>query len=210
MSRYTFRLFLIFVAGLSLSVTSGCASTKLNDARTTSAFKGQGFNKILVVAFAYEEIDRVLFEEAAKERLEQKAIKAEIGSKILPNNVLEMEQETLRKLIVDQGFDGVLTMSLSGVSYDDKQAEQRFFGIERAKYVSFDSYYASAHQYVSTTGVYSSDEPVWLQAHLYAPSQGGLVWRGQTKTTHPDPIDEFAEDFAGSLVDRLVVDGLIK
>lgn len=189
---------------------------RLNVEWTKSGFEGDHFKKLVVVAITDNLENRNIFEQTAVKLLKRKGIMAYAGVEFFPPNLDPKlhSKESLRKIIMDNSIDGVITMSL----IDKEEVTQYVQGntyVTPTYYDPYGYYMYQRYTTVQTPGYYINSRKFVIEGVLHDLNLGmgeedRLVWRGQSSIVDPSSVRSAAVDFNQAMVNYLVKNGLVK
>lgn len=192
----------------------GCAP-RLDVVWQKPEFKGDKFNKLVIVAITDNLENRNVFEETAVKLLKMKGIKALRGVDYFPPNLDPKlhSKESLRKIVIDNKIDGVITISL----IDKEEISQYVQGSTYVTPTYYDPYgYYMYERYttVQTPGYYINSKKYVIEGVLHDLNLGmskedRLVWRGQSSLIDPSSVRAAAVDFNKAMVNYMVKEGLL-
>lgn len=203
----------ILILGLIVVIAACSTSTNIIASWQEESFKGpMDFKKVAVVALAYNEANKMTFEKVFVDRLQFMGYGAMYGSKILvPSIVKKDNKEMLEKMMVDNGVDAVMIMSLlqvkDGVRYVAGSGNYTPGGY----YGGYYGYYSySYNNYYSSPGYYESTTSLYLECNFYDVADGGkLISSIQTETVDPSDIDDLADSFSYTVLSKLMAQGIL-
>ena len=160
--------------------------------------------------------NRDLIEQNAVRVLKSKGIIAHRGVKYFPlalGNKL-VSRENLKKIVIDNEIDGVITMSLLSKETSEQYIKGRNY-TAAPYYDPYGTYIDSRYRTVSTPGYYVQNKTYVIEAVLHDLNLGmeeddRLVWRGQSTMVDPQSVKKGASDFSRAVVNYLVDNELVK
>ena len=136
------------------------------------------------------------------------------GELFAPNftDDISKNKDVMLEKIRNNGNDAILTITLL-----DQQTETRYVpgaatyapAMRFNFYGGFYSYYNYRYPAVYDPGYYTQDKTYFLETNLYDADTEELLWSAQSRTYNPNNLDQFAEEFANLMVDRLKREGLV-
>lgn len=204
------KYFIIISIAVFSMLISGCNSTSVSASWLAPEHHARHFDKLLVVGMSSSIAARVTVEDEVVYFLRLQKISAISGSDILPSNrkAIPKDKEVIRKNLMDNGFDGVLAISLldnaQSTRYVSGSATYSPVSMYGGYYGSFYSYYPHMYSNVYQPGYYANSQTVIIQTNLFDVETGDLLWSSQSKTTDPASLDEFANSYARGIVNYLL------
>ncbi len=210
----------IFVASILFFMS--CQSTVFSQKTSFSATwktpdkTAQNFKKLLIVGMSRNVSSRSTVEDEVVYYMRLKRVNAIAGSDFLPadRSQVPKEKAALQKLLKDEGFDGILTVSLMDIKKETKYvqgsnyyAPATFYG---GYYGSFYSYYPNMYSQVYIPGYYVNSEAIYLETNLFMVESGDLIWSAQSNTHNKNDVDEVAHSYAKGLVSHVLKKKIIK
>jgi len=201
-------LALLIVAAACTSTSNIIASWK------DEAYKGpKDYKKIAVVALAYNESNKLTFEQVFVKRLNYLGYGAMYGSKILVPSVVKNEnKDMLEKMMKENGVDAVMIMSLLQVKDGVRYVPGSGAYTPGAYYGGYYGYYSyNYNHYYGTPGYYESTTSMYLECNFYDVNDGGkLISSIQTETVDPSNIEDLADSFSYTILTQLINQGILK
>lgn len=172
------------------------------------------YNKVAVVALAYQKSNQMTFEQVFVDRLKYLGYDAMYGSKILvPSLVKEENKEMIEKMMKENHVDAVIILSLlqkkDGVRYVPGTGPY----MPGAYYGGYYGYYSySYYNYYYDPGHYESTTSLYLEANFYdlKTKNGTLVSSIQTETVDPADVEDLADSFSYTILTELIKQGVLK
>lgn len=205
--KYLRTIGLIIIAALALQ---GCYSTSISASWMIDKHEARKFNKLLVIGMSTNVAARATVEDELVYFLRLKGINAIAASSVLaPDRALiSMPQEVQKEKLIENGFDGVMAISLREkkestkyVSGTTTYAPASFYG---GYYGSFYSYYPHMYSNVYQPGYYAASQEIIMNTSLFDVETGALLWSAQSETTDPSSLDDFANSYSKSMVTHLL------
>ena len=204
----------IFIFTLGIFLFS-CNSTKIVE--TYKADEAKSVDKIYIVGLTGQEMPEQKIEAEMVRRLEERGVRAnstryDISSEIASN---EEDLKSITDSISESDYDAILTFALVGVSEEKDIVTPALYDtpsgpIDYPYFNNYYSYYGYRAPLIYSKGYYESNTIFNLEASLYNLENGKLIWIGQTKTVEPFSVDEFAENYAKTIVDKLIYEDLVQ
>lgn len=163
------------------------------------------FSKILVLSIGKSLEKRKLGEDKIKAGLQKNGFAAEAGLDIFsPDFSKGFDSASVRRELLDKGFDGVLTMRVLSVQEHDRwvrTAGAYYYPIYT--YRGFYRYY-NVYGWYPYTGYMATDVKVLLESNLYNIRTGELLWSGQSTAFSRNPTPRMAEQYAINIIDDMM------
>ncbi|MBW2244209.1 MAG: hypothetical protein JRH01_19670 [Deltaproteobacteria bacterium] len=189
---------------LGLSLTLGCATTRMLESWKASDLKASDlqFEHVVAIAMVTKETQQRIVEDALVASMSR--------SNVTPAYSLVSQEdrgdlERMQAALEEHGMDGAVSVRLIRVD-------------ERETYVpGTTSYYAGGYygHYrrvgvpVYDPGYYRNDTYVKVEISLYNVAQGKLLWSGVSETLNPSQVDGLIRGIVEAAGKRLESDGLI-
>ena len=176
----------------------------------------RNFKKLLIVGMSRDVSARSTVEDEVVYYMRLKGVNAISGSDFLPadRSQVPKEKAALQKLLKDEGFDGILAISLKDIQKETKYvqgsnyyAPATFYG---GYYGSFYSYYPNMYSQVYMPGYYVNSETIYLETNLFMVDSGDLIWSAQSDTHNKDDVDAIAHSYARGLVSYVLKKKIIQ
>jgi hypothetical protein len=209
------KLIITLLVGTALLI-QGCQSTNFTASWTTPDHTARNFKKLLIVGMSRNIPARTTVEDEVVYWMRLKKINAVSASDVLPvdRSQVPKEKEAIKKILDNEGFDGVLTVSLMDVKRETRYvqgsnyyAPATFYG---GYYGSFYSYYPNMYSNVYQPGYYVNSQTIYLETNLFDVSSGDLIWSAQSDTQDKSEIDELANSYAKGLVSHVLKRNIIQ
>lgn len=192
-------------------------SPKLNFSWVMPDFKGDTFNKIVVIGVSDDLEARTEFEKNAVKRLVENGFNAMEGISIFPPNVFgeSLKPKELIEIIKKNKIDAIITMSLvnskdvkryvSGESYTVPDGYYRIGNYIGRRYTTIrtSGYYVPSKSYLIEAVLYN------LKGELYEGKET-MIWNGQSSLVDPSSIESAAKRFTEKMINSLIDDEIIK
>lgn len=208
MKRLVNILAVIFI----MNILWGCSSTKVTATWKADDFSSKSFNKILVIGLTSKKNARSTFEYNLVDQMEEEGYNAypSISVLLLKKKPTEEDKEKLRSLLLSDGYDAVITISLLDVNESTHYVPGSSYYIPGSYYNRFGPYYYNNYYRVHEPGYYTKSVKVFLETNLYDLSDGALVWSAQSETVDPANPEKMADEYAIALVRELVIQKILK
>ena len=179
-------------------------------------FKGDHFEKLVIVAIHQNLEIRNAFETSAVRLLRNEGIKAFHGVDFFPPTLDPKlhSAESLRKIVEDNKIDGIITMSL--IDHDESQqyVQGAVYSVP-PYYDPYGGYVYNRYNTVYTPGYYVDHDSYVIEAALHDLNLGNdeehqLVWRGQSKLVDPSSVKSASHEFNVAMVKHLIKYEVVK
>jgi hypothetical protein len=190
---------LLTMAGLSIALAMGCATTEMTSTWTDPSAKGTTLSKVAVICMTKDADLRRMAEDAAATQLQRKGAQAIAGYQLLGDTDLK-DREAVKAKLRAAGVDGVLVIRMTSVN------EQ--VSMVGGPFGTFDGYYDYSAA-VYEPGFVQTDTIVHAVSNLYSLVQNKLIWSGTSKTFDPASATQFMSDVSKAVAQSLQKERLI-
>jgi len=200
-----------------LCVIPGCSpSAKITGSWKSPEISTSGYQDLFVVALINENfLAKKTIEDDLDQLLLEKGIQAESDlDKLKPGlSAKKGDHAAIANALKESRKDGVLTVAVL-----DQTTETRYVPgtvdyynpmLYGGFYGRFGGYYGMYQPMVYSPGYYATDKNYYLEINLYDTDSEKLVWSAQSQITNPSNLDKAANDFANSVVNQLIKDGIV-
>jgi len=191
-----------------------CNATKIIE--TYKADESKSYDKVFVVGLTGQQIPEEKIAAEIVRRFEERGVRAnatrfKITSEAAQN---ESDLKAITDSLKSSDYKAVLTFAMVGAETEDDFITPASYDtpsgpIDYPYYNDYYSYYGFRAPLIYSKGYYESNTVFNLEASLYDLANGKLVWIGQTKTVEPLSMEDFAEGYAKTVVDKLIYEDLI-
>ena len=207
--------FLVAVAALA-----ACSKTKTSIPQSyrNPGYEQTVFKKLMVIGVAENQESRQAFEDAFVKAIGEQGGVAQGSWGVLPQSE-QLTEEEIRAAIEAGNFDGVLITRLLSVDKDQEYTPASTYDNPRTRYYSgggggfygrgFYGFYGTTYAQVHEPGYFETSTTIRLETSLYAVSNDGLVWTGQSETVDPESIPDARESMTGAVAKKLKEEKLI-
>jgi len=205
-------IILLIIVAVSLQ---GCYSTSVSASWMSDNHDARNFKKLLVIGMSTNVAARATFEDELVYFMRLKGINAIAASSIMAPDraALAQSEEEQKKRLVDNGFDGVFSISLLEKNNTTKYvagtttyAPVSFYGGYYGSYYSYNSHmYSNVYQ----PGYYVASQEIILNSSLFDVNSGDLLWSAQSDTIDPSSTDNAANSYAKSMVNHILKQHII-
>lgn len=194
-------------------------STKIIGSWSSPERNPQGYKSIFVAAVIDNIQSRQAVENDFKKKLATLNIHSEISSEIIKPSFWqskEVDKEAIMDIISQNGFDGILTMTLL-----EKQSEERYVpgtvmynpmaigGWGWGRRGTFGGYWLYHYPMMASPGYVVNDNKYIFEINLYDAKTELLVWSAQSTTLNPDSLEKFSAEFSTVVLERMLEEGVI-
>jgi len=197
----------IMLTILSAMLTlSACGpSVKLTASWTDAQAPEVKFTKILVTAIGKDLAKRKLGEDAVRKELRAYGYNASTSlDELGPDFAGRNDSAAMQRMLLDKGFDGVVTIRVLDVNEHDRWVPSRVYYGPVGFYRDFYGYYYRVWGYYAEPGYKTVDVEVLLESNLYEILTGRLLWSGQSKAFTRDPTSAMADRYACNIVEDMI------
>jgi len=207
------RFWACLAALLAIGMVVSCSGAKSSKTTIPLSSRSPGYEKVvftnlLVIGVGENEDARRLFEDAFAKTLTGDGAQGQPSWRLLPQSTLLSDQQ-LEGAVETGGFDGVLITRLLGVDEEQEYVEGRTYSERNKLYPHYKGYYRGAYKVVHEPGYFKTKSTYRLETNLYAASDGGLVWSGQSNTVDPESIGEGIDSMTEAVATKLKEERLI-
>lgn len=206
----------VLISVIGFFVISGILLIACNSTRLVSSWKApdaslQSYHKILVIGLMgakdrdiRENVENAMVASLRAHGLNAGSGYAEYGPKTFENQ----DENTALQKISSKGYDGTMTIAL----LDKSKAKHYNPGMYMPEpyYGRFWGYYHSIYGQLYEPGYYSVTTNYLLEANFYNLSSSKLIYSAQTKSFDPANAQKLASDFSKTLLNDMIVKGIIK
>lgn len=205
----------LFIALTSLLILSSC-SPGLSSSFTKEGYTENTYKKIAVVGISKDLISRMSFEKTIVSELKENGINAIEGITMFPQNMNgeKSSPATLKKIVLDNKLDGVISVSLVRKEDGHKYQPGGTYTVPTG-YYRFGRYVSRQYVTVREPGYYEPSKSYVIEAVLYnlkgqlTSEQDNWVWTGQTSLVDPSSLESASETFSKKLVAQILKDKVI-
>lgn len=207
------NVFLYFLIGL-LAVS--CGSSYLTNSTNITQEK-KSYQKILVIAKSKENTARINFENQVANDLGMLGVNAVASTQVikpemLSENLSEKDIEKLRKLLVDEGYDGVIVTNLiNAAQYTDVSSGGTNTAYVPVRYGRFGRYYRSYPVTYWEPDEVEVGVEYTLESCLYDirnNEKDNLQWVGRFKVRDPNDLIKTIQKYSTELTNELMAQSI--
>ncbi len=202
-SRLTAALALTMMLALG-----SCAQTQIKGIWTDPTYQGGRLQKIMVLAVADNPNGRRIFENQFVAEFGRRGVEAIPSHRLLPDEG-KHEKDTIRAAVEEAGVDAVVVTRMVGMDIKFTQGSGGVYAMPYSHYGSFYGYYSYSYAYVQAPPQYNAKETASLETNIYTVSDEKLVWTVLSKTFKKHSISDAIISITGTLIDRMIKDGLV-
>jgi hypothetical protein len=159
-----------------------CSPVQLTSSWSDGNEQPVSFSRILVLSFAGDTAKRRLGEDHIKGELERHRQTAFTSLDIFGPGFAASDSLSRRQLLLDKGFDGVVTFRVLNVD-DDYQPNSLF----------------TLHPSFSLV-----EQDVYMSSELYRVKDKKMLWHGQSNSSSTDPTEYMAKRYARNIVRDMI------
>lgn len=205
----------ILVFATIAMVGFACTSTKIIGSWKNSDYADQQYGHIMVVGLSANVVAKASVEEQMVEILSAKRVWSKGAGGIFNPEVKHTDAEKIQisDTLKARGYDGLLTVALIS---EDKETSYvpgstyAYSPYSTGYYGSYWGYYGYYAPQVYSPGYYTTNQVFTIEACLYDIKTQKLVWAARSETTDPNNLDQFAHEYAQTVVFQLQKDQMLK
>lgn len=204
------RFSIVCLAIAAIFLTS-CAQS-LTSVWKKEDFRGPAFKKVMVVAVAEIELNRIFYENTFKEYLAKKGVESVSSYTVVPS-AGKLDRKTLEQKAKELGVEAVIVSTIDRIG--QYEAGKKAARTGDLRYYELRSIYGdSAYDDVVPfwpSGFFTATDrrEIVLETSLYEASEGRLVWTAHSKITLAERPYGDIESFVKNIVNRLADDRII-
>lgn len=203
------KLFVVLLALISGVVACSGTKTSIPLSWRNPSYEATVFKKLLVIGVGENDGARRLFEDRFAEALANEGATAQASWGMLPKSD-RLTEEEIRGAIQGGNFDGVLITRLLSVDQDEEYVPGRTYSVPTTYHgYGYYGYYGTSYAMVHEPGYFKTNTTFRLETNLYAVSDSGLVWSGQSETLNPESISEIIDSMTTAVAKKLKEEKLI-
>ena len=189
----------------------GCNSTSLVNRWNDPKFTGPALEKILVIGIIKDDIQRRSFEEEFSKLITSNG-RAGIASYTLMPDLQSVDEKEEVLAVVDKvGADGVMIVTLQGVSKEQRDVPPSVNYMPSAGFgYGMYGYYGMGHTAVYSPGYTVTDTVVRLDIKLFAVNTEKMIWAGKTESFNPSSAQTVISELASVLMNDMKKSGVVK
>lgn len=190
----------------ALLTISACGpSVKLTASWTDTQASQIKFSRILVMSIGKDLAKRKLGEDALCKELRGYGYNAATSlDELGPDFAGRNDSAAMQRLLLDKGFDGVVTIRVLDVNEHDRWVPGGVYYGPVGYYRGFYGYYHRIWGYYADPGYRTTDVEVLLESNFYEVLTERLLWSGQSKAFTRNPTQAMAARYARNIVDELI------
>ena len=188
-----------------------CAGTKTT---IPLSWRNPGYEKVvfknlLVIGVGENDGSRRLFEDEFAEELGAEGAKATPSWSVLPQSTQLTESE-VGAAVREGNFDAVVVTRVLSVDKEQEYVRGRSYSVPAGYYgTGYYGYYATSYAVVHEPGYFKTNTTFRLETNLYAVSDAGLVWSGQSDTLNPSSLKDVIDSMTKAVAKKLRDERLI-
>lgn len=197
--------------GLGLLLGSCSPSVQLKGSWSKTRLGPLSFSRILVLSMGSDLKKRKLGEDALRDELNRYGFRAAASLDLFPAGFSKgRDSASLRRELLDQGFDGVITLRVLRVTEKDRWIPVYPLKGPQDKYRGLYRYYFREYGYYARPGNRVRDIEVLLESNLYEVSSGQLLWTAQSAAFSRNPNRDMAARYARNIAQDLIEKRILK
>jgi hypothetical protein len=206
------KLFFLPVSIFIAFVLSSCSSTSLVNRWSDPEYKGPALQKILVIGIIKDDIKRRSFEQEFANLITANDRTAVASYTLIPDLESADQKEEVLAAVEKVGADGVLVVTLQGVSKEQREVPPSIDYVPTAGfgYGGMYGYYGMRHTAVYSPGYTVTDTIVRLDTKLFAVSSEKMIWAGKTESFNPSSSQAVISELEKLVITDMKKSGLIK
>ena len=187
-----------------------CAQTKLSAVWRDPTYRGDRLKKIMVIGVADNVDRRRIFESQFVAAFKYRGLDAVSSLNLMPGEE-KLSKEAIRSAIAGSGVDAVIVTRLVGLDVKFTQHGGGYYAVPYPYYNNLYGYYNQAYTYayVEAPPQFDAKETASLETNLYGVKDEKLIWTVLSKTFKKHSVSDSIISLTGTLIDRLIKDGLI-
>ena len=206
------KLFFLPVIIFIAFVPSSCSSTSLVNRWSDPEYKGPALQKILVIGIIKDDIKRRSFEQEFANLITANDRTAVASYTLIPDLESADQKEEVLAAVEKVGADGVLVVTLQGVSKEQREVPPSIDYVPTAGfgYGGMYGYYGMRHTAVYNPGYTVTDTIVRLDTKLFAVSSEKMIWAGKTESFNPSSSQAVISELEKLVITDMKKSGMIK
>jgi hypothetical protein len=121
----------------------------------------------------------------------------------------ELRDEDIARALAERGIDGTMVTRLVGVDQEYGYVGSSPYAVFGGTPYGFYPYYHGSYAVLYSPDYMFEYDIVVLETNLYEVASSELVWSGLSETFDPKNVDEAIESYAQTMVQTLVLGGLL-
>lgn len=201
----------LVVVTAAIVAICACASTKTSIPISwrNPGYEGMVFDDLLIIGVGRNESSRRLFEDEFAKKLASEGARAKPSWELLPSSD-PLTREEIADAVRQGSFDAVLITRLLGVDKEQQYVKGSSYSVPANYYGSaYYGYYATSYAVVHEPGYFKTNTTYRLETNLYAVSDSGLVWSGQSDTVNPSSVADVIDSMTNAVAKALRAERLI-
>ena len=201
-----FSMLVIFFLSLG-----ACSSTSLVNRWNDPDYKGPLLQKILVIGIIKDDIKRRSFEQEFSNLMAGNGITGVPSYTLLPDLQGADEKEEILAVVEKVGADGVLVVTLHGVSKEKRDVPPSIDYIPTMGYgYGMYGYYGMRHTAVYRPGYTVTDTVVRMDTKLFAVSSEKMIWAGKTESFNASSSSAIVSELEKLVISDMKKSGIVK
>jgi hypothetical protein len=181
-------------------LASSCSSTKIVQSwkAPEASYTPEKFQKILIIALAKDEPMRRL----AEDKFASRSSNFHASYLIYPNKQIIGDEDRFKSVLVENGFDGIVTLRLISKDKENNWVAGNYTG----NYWEYRrNYYTPYYQ----AGYFDENTTYYIETTLFSVKQDKLLWSGITSSTNPSSLKKTIDEMLKEVVERMKKENFI-
>ena len=201
---YSILIVLSFLLG-------ACSSTSLVNRWNDPEFKGPPLQKILVIGIIKDDIKRRSFEQEFSRHISGNGRTGIASYTLMPDLQSTDEKEEILAIVEKVGADGVMVVTLQGVSKEQRDVPPSVDYVPAMGYgYGMYGYYGMRHTAVYSPGYTVTDTVVRLDTKVFAVSSEKMIWAGKTESFNPSSSQSVVSELEKLVISDMKKSGIVK
>lgn len=205
------KIFLFSMLVLFSLSLAACSSTSLVNRWNDPEFKGPPLKKILVIGIIKDDIKRRSFEEEFSKLITAQGLTGIASYTLLPDLQGADEKEEVLAVVDKVGADGVMVITLQGVSKEQRDIPP---SVDYAPTMGYGygmyGYYGMRHTSVYRPGYTVTDTVVRLDVKTFAVSSEKMIWAGKTESFNASSAATITSELEKLVISDMKKSGIVK
>ena len=188
-----------------------CSTTSLVNRWSDPEYKEPALEKILVIGIIKDDIKRRSFEQEFSKQITGNGRTGIASYSLMPDLKSTDQKEEVLAVVEKVGADGVLAVTLQGVSKEQRDVPPSIDYVPTAGYgYGMYGYYGMRHSAVYRPGYTVTDTVVRLDTKLFAASSEKMIWAGKTESFNPSSAQSVISELAKLVITDMKKSGMVK
>ncbi len=163
------------------------------------------YKKVFVSSLTDKPSVKQTVENSVSQGLNSRGIATVKSIDAFPPGLHTSNKDSILQIIRGTGCDGILTIALV-----KKEKETTYVPGSGGYYGTFGAYYGYGYNSFYSPGYYTEDKIYYVQTNFYDTKTEKLEWAAESKTTNPESLETFLEEYKKAVADRAIKDGVIE